>query len=99
MVTWLVAAAVVAKLAVLGLGLVVLYYTVNAARHTGDEGLWFLSAGISLVGVGFFFSGWLTPLVGVEQALAVTLTSIVSAAGLILIVYSMFTDTHVRAAP
>jgi len=67
--------------------------------HTGDEGLWFLSAGISLVGVGFFFSGWLTPFFGVEQALAVTLTSTVSAVGLILIVYSMFTDTHVRAGP
>jgi hypothetical protein len=91
--------AAVAKVLVLITGLVVVYYTARAARRTGDEGLWLLTIGIFLTGVGLFFAGWLSALLGINPNLDIALTSTGSAIGLGLIIYSMFTNPHVHVPP
>lgn len=96
MLAWLSLYAMLAKAAVLGTGLVILFYTARAAKHTGDGGLWFLSLGILLTGVGLFFSGWLPALVGVDPEAGMALTSTVAAVGLGIVVYSMFTTLGSR---
>lgn len=93
---WLVVYAALAKTAVLCTGAVILFYTVSAAYHTGDDGLWFLSVGIFLAGLGLLCTGLLTFLVGIDTVTEIALTSTVSAIGLALVIYSMFTDPRVR---
>lgn len=96
MATLAVIYAAIAKAAVLFAGLVIVYYTARAAHRTGDEGLWLLTIGIFLTGVGLFFAGWLPPLLGIDANLGMALTSTGSAVGLAIVIYSMFTNPHVR---
>lgn len=96
MTFWIAVYAAVAKATVLCIGLVIVFYTARAAYRTGDDGLWLLSLGILLVGVGLFFSGWL-PALGIDDETGLALTSTVSAIGLLTIVYSIFTDTRISA--
>jgi hypothetical protein len=84
-----------AKAAVLTTGMVIVFYTARAASHTGDHGLWLLTLGIGLAGLGLFLSGLLGRVVGIEAGLDSTLTSTIAAIGLAIVIYSMFRDPRV----
>ncbi|MEF8776578.1 MAG: hypothetical protein V5A43_08775 [Haloarculaceae archaeon] len=86
---------VVAKAVVLVAGLTILFYTGRAANRTADGGLWLLSAGLLLTGSGLFFTGLLPGLIEVDPTIGLAVTSLVSAVGLILVIYSMFTNLRV----
>lgn len=86
---------VVAKAVVLVAGLTILFYTARAARRTDDRGLWLLSAGIFITGTGLFFAGLLPGLLDVQAVVGLAVTSVVSAVGLLVVIYSMFTNLRV----
>lgn len=94
---WLWAIAIATKAAVLCLGLVILYYVTRAAFHSNDRGLWFLTVGIALTGVGLLLGDVLSLVVGVDAPTAMTVTGTVSSTGLLAVVYSMFTDAHLAS--
>jgi hypothetical protein len=99
MTDWLTLYAIGATFAVLCAGLVIVFFTVRAARHTGDRGLWLLAFGISLTGVGLLLAGWLPDIVGVNRITGTALTSTLSAIGLVIVVYSMFTEAQIATGP
>jgi hypothetical protein len=92
MVPWLLAAAVISKAAVLVTGLVILYYSALAAHNSRDSGLWTLTFGIFLSGIGLLFGGLLSPILGVGVMEEIVLTSVVAAFGLGLVIYSIFSE-------
>lgn len=89
---WLQVAAAVSKGAVLVSGLIILYYAALAAHNSRDRGLWTLTFGIFLSGVGLFFGGVLSPLLGVGVLEEIVLTSVVATIGLGLVIYSIFSE-------
>ena len=89
---------VVSKAVVLVAGLTILFYTARAAHRTDDRGLWVLSAGLVITGVGLFFTGLLPGLLDVDATLGLAVTSAVSALGLLVVIYSMFTNLRVPMA-
>ncbi len=79
-------------------GLVILGTTVRAALRTGDVGLWILSSGLLLIGGGLLGAGWLSRLTALEPMVGRAITNSAAAVGLVLIVFSMFTDERVPGA-
>lgn len=86
---------VVAKAVVLVAGLTILFYTGRAASRTEDPGLWLLSAGLLITGGGLFFAGLLPGLTDVDAKVGLAVTSGVSAVGLLVVIYSLFTNLRV----
>lgn len=76
-------------------GASIIYYTVRAARRTGDAGLWLLAGGLVLAGAGVLLAGWLPFLVPMEATTSLAITGTLSALGLVIIVFSMATDEGV----
>lgn len=95
MVVWIDIYLLLAKAAVLSTGLVIVFYTARAAYHTGDHGLWLLTLGIGLAGMGLFLTGLLARVLGTGSEIDSTLTSTIAAIGLAIVIYSMFRDSRV----
>lgn len=87
------------KIAVLVTGLTILYFTVRAAHRRADDGLWVLSLGILLTGLGLVLSGLFTTVLSATVEFDIAVSSTVSAAGLAVIVYSMFTEGPAPVGP
>ncbi|MEF8831064.1 MAG: hypothetical protein V5A23_05955 [Halobacteriales archaeon] len=87
-ILWLAAAA--SKGVILVAGGAIIYYTARAARRTGNLELWLLTAGLLFTGAGVLLAGWLPTLGQVGRETGVALTSALSAAGLVIVVYSIF---------
>lgn len=96
---WIDLYLLVAKTAVLSTGLIIVFYTARAAFHSGDVGLWFLSLGIALAGVGLLLAGLLARFLGIGVELDSTITSSLAAIGLAIVIYSMFREPQVPLEP
>lgn len=95
MAEWIDLYLLIAKAAVLSTGIVIVFYTARAAYHSSDHGLWLLSIGIALAGVGLLLTGLLSRGFGIGVELDSTITSTVAAIGLGVVIYSMFRDPQV----
>lgn len=95
MAEWIDLYLLIAKAAVLSTGIVIVFYTARAAYHSSDHGLWLLSVGIALAGVGLLLAGLLSRGFGIGVELDSTITSTVAAIGLGIVIYSMFRDPQV----
>lgn len=95
MAEWIDLYLLLSKAAVLSTGLVIVFYTARAAHDSGDRGLWLLSVGIGLAGVGLLLAGLLSRVLGMGVELDITVTSTVAAGGLAIVIYSMFSDSQV----
>lgn len=83
---------VAAKTLTLACGVVLTTLTYRAYRRTGSTAMRVLSLGIGLVTAGAVLAGSLNQLAGVPLVVSTTVESLFTAAGFIVMTYSLYSD-------
>lgn len=83
---------VVLKTITLVLGLTITYLSLKAFRRTGSAALRSLTVGFGLVTLGAIIAGAADQLLGLQTNLALSVESLLTAAGFAVIVYSLYVE-------
>ncbi|WP_265111584.1 DUF7521 family protein [Halosolutus halophilus] len=86
---------VVAKLAVLTLGLLVSAMAFQGYRRYGRTAMVYLAIGFALISVGTVIEGLLFELADLDIFLASTIQTVIAASGMLVILYSLY-GRHTR---
>lgn len=81
---------VVAKLAVLTLGLLVSAMAFQGYRRYGSTAMAYLAIGFALISVGTVIEGLLFELADLDIFLASTIQTVIAASGMLVILYSLY---------
>lgn len=86
---------IAAKLLVLTIGLFISYLAYRGYRRHGSSAMYYLAVGFGLVSVGTVIEGLLFEVAGVEIITASTIQTVIVAAGMLVVLYSLYGD-HTR---
>jgi hypothetical protein len=81
---------VIAKLVTIGLGLLITYQAYKGYRVYGSEPMLYVAIGFFLISVGAVTEGILYDVVGLSIFLAGTIQTAIVAAGMLVVLYSLY---------
>jgi hypothetical protein len=81
---------VIAKLVTVGLGLLITYQAYRGYRTYGSEPMLYVAIGFLFISVGAVIEGLLFDVVGLSIFLAGTIQTAIVAAGMLVILYSLY---------
>lgn len=83
---------VIAKLVTIGLGFLIAYQAFRGYRAHGSRPMLFVAAGFILISVGAVIEGVLFELAGLDLFEAGAIQTTIVAAGMLVILYSLYSD-------
>lgn len=89
---------IVAKLIVLGLGLVIAITAYRGYQRHGSKAMLYLAVGFVLISVGTAIEGLLFELLDLDIFLASAIQTMVAASGMLVVLYSLY-GNHTRRVP